>query len=149
MEKFKPNDKINRIKNSVGFVNWKTDDYHYDEIKRVCKELGKKLIVAEGIPYNQMPEFYNKLETFISLPPSCTGFNNSWVEAMACDVPKIIGNKYGIGHELPIYYVDENMSLSEAIMLAKERKYRDWVKNVYNIKKQIDKILGVFKDERG
>ena len=69
LEKFKPNKKIKKIKNSVGFVNWKTKEYHYKEIKKAAKSVSKKLIVAENIPYKQMPKFYQKLEYFISLPP--------------------------------------------------------------------------------
>jgi len=127
LEIFKPKRKIKRIKDGVGFANWKTDTYNYNEIKLAVEKNGKKLIVAGGIPNEKMPEFYNKLEAFISLPPEYTGFNLVWLEAMACGVPKIIGNKAGIGKKLPIDHIGGFSSIEEAIKNSKKRNYRKWI----------------------
>ena len=143
-EKFKPNKKIKKIKNSVGFVNWKTKDYHYEEIKLAINNLGKKLFVAENIPYEQMPKFYQKLECFISLPPKCAGFNMSWIEAMACGVPKIIGNNAGIGSRLNIDKVENFASITDAIKNCEKKKFNlDKIKEIFGIEGSVNRMLGV------
>lgn len=123
-DKFKPLIKIKRIPNSIGFANWKTDYYKYSEIESAAKKIGKKLLVAEDIPNDKMPEFYNKIETFISLPHSSAGFNMVWLEAMACGVPKIIGSNSGIGNRLPIDKIENFESIEKAILNAKKKNYR-------------------------
>ena len=123
LDLFKPNKKVKKVKNSVGFVNWKTEDYHYEEIKVACKKLGRELVVAENISYKNMPKFYQKLECFISLPPKGAGFNMSWIEAMSCGVPRIIGNDEGIGIRLNIDKIKERESMEHLIKRAKSRKY--------------------------
>jgi len=144
---FKPNRKIKKIKNSVGFVNWKTKDYNYEKIKLACKNLGKKLIVAENIPYEKMPEFYQKLECFISLPPKDAGFNMSWIEAMACGVPKIIGNNYGIGSKLPIIKIEDQGSIENAIKKANKKKYEGFFRKIdLNWKNHSNKLLEVWNE---
>ena len=143
---FKPNTKIKKIKNSVGFVNWKTEDYKYQEIKSACKKLGKKFLVAENIPYEKMPEFYQKIETFISLPPKGAGFNMSWIEAMACKVPKIIGNNEGIGIKLNIDKIREKGEVSQLIKKSIKKDYRKEIeKNGLTLKNQINKLLKIIK----
>lgn len=127
-EIFKPNKKVKKIKDSIGFANWATDEYHFSQAKKVAEKLKKKLIVAENIPKNKMPEFYRKLETFISLPPPYAGFGLVSLEAMASGVPKIIGSKFGGGYLLPITKIEDNVGdLSLAIKNAKKKDYRKWV----------------------
>ncbi len=148
LDLFKPNNKIKKIKNSVGFVNWKTDNYHYNEIKNACKNSNKKLLVAESIPYEKMPEFYQRLECFISLPPKGAGFNISWIEAMACGVPKIIGNNEGIGKKLNIDKVKKR-KLIEGIKMAKKRNYRKEIEKMnLTWKSHTSKLLEVWKNEK-
>ena len=145
-EEFEPNKKIKKIKNSVGFVNWKTNDYNYEKIKKAVKDANKKLFAAENIPYEQMPKFYQKLEYFISLPPKCTGFNMSWIEAIACGVPKIIGNNAGIGGKLNINKV--KFSISDSLKKAKKKNYRKEILNgEFNLKKNIRKLIKIFEDK--
>ena len=129
LKMFKPFKKVKKIKNSVGFVNWKTEEYNYEKIKRVCEKLGKNLIVAENVPYDKMPKFYNKLEMFVSLPPKYAGFNMSWVEAMACGVPKIIGNGAGVGNKLEIDKFKTENELIENINKVKSKNYRKHIEN--------------------
>ena len=146
LEKFKPNKKIKKIKNSVGFVNWKTKEYHYKEIKKAAKSVSKKLIVAENIPYKQMPKFYQKLECFISLPPKCTGFNMSWIEAMACGVPKIIGNNAGIGSKLNINKVENFTSIIDAIKNCENKKFDlNKIKEMFITSGSVNKMLKIWE----
>lgn len=146
LELFKPNKKIGKIKNSVGFVNWRTKAYRYDEIKMACEELGKKLVVAENVPYEEMPKFYQKLECFISLAPKGAGFNMSWIEAMACGVPKIIGNNEGVGERLNIDKIGENEPIVELINRSRGKDYRKEIKQSdLTWKNHVDKLLKVWK----
>jgi len=145
-EEFEPNKKIKKIKNSVGFVNWKTNDYNYEKIKKAVKDANKKLFVAENIPYKQMPKFYQKLEYFISLPPKCTGFNMSWIEAMACGVPKIIGNNAGIGSKLNINKVENFTSIIDAIKNCENKKFDlNKIKEMFITSGSVNKMLKIWE----
>ena len=143
---FKSNKKIKKIKNSIGFVNWKTNDYHYEEIKDVCNKLGKKMVIAEDISYEDMPKFYQKLEMFISLPPKGAGFNVSWIEAMACGVPKILGNNEGIGIKLQIDKISGSESIIDLIKKGKKNNYRKEIEKIdLSWKKSANKLLQLWK----
>jgi glycosyltransferase involved in cell wall biosynthesis len=145
---FKPVKGIKRIPNSVGFVNWKTEEYHYLEIKAVCEKLGKKFIVAEGIKYEDMPKFYSSIGAFISLPPPSTGFNLSWIEAIACGVPQVIGNDYGIGASLPITKVNNLSKI--ASVLSKRKNYNlPTIKQKYNVITQVVLLERIFSLKLG
>lgn len=147
VNRFKPKSRCKRIKNSVGFANWTTDIYNFNKIKKAVERIGKILIIAEGIPKEKMPEFFNKIEMFISLPPDYAGFNLVWMEAMASGVPKIIGNRYGVGPKLPITKIEEFKNIEDALMESKKADYRKWLlenKN-FNWEKHTEKIIDLFK----
>ena len=146
LKKFKKIKKIKKIKNSVGFANWPTDEYNFNKIKKAVNETEKKLIVTKNIQKEKMPEFYNKIEVLISLPPEYTGFNLVWLEAMSCGVPKIIGNKAGIGKKLPIDHIEDFSSIEKAIKSSKRRNYRKWVlDNNFTWENHVNKFLNVLK----
>jgi len=63
---------------------------NFHKIKKAVRAVGKKLLVADNIPPEQMPAFYNKVEMLVSIPPKYTGFGLAWLEAMACGVPCIL-----------------------------------------------------------
>lgn len=127
-EIFKPDTKIKTIKNSVGFSSWKTDAYHYNETKQAVEKLGMKFMVAENIPKDKMPDYYKKLEYFVSLPPSYAGFGLVNIEAMASGVPKIIGSNFGGGNLLPITKIEDfGKDIASAIKNAKKKDYRKWI----------------------
>lgn len=94
--------------------------YYRREITRVATDLGFRVHTAEGIPYSRMPEFYNSVDVFVSIPPRTTGFNMVWLEAMACEVPYIIGMNVGIGEILPIYKVNGIKELKTLLTTIKE-----------------------------
>ena len=146
LNKFKQIKNIKKIKNSVGFANWPTDEYNFSVMKKAVENSGKKLVIAENVPKEKMPEFYNKIEAFISLPPEYTGFNLVWLEAMSCGVPKIIGNKAGIGKKLPIDHIEDFSSIEKAIKSSKRRNYRKWVlDNNFTWENHVNKFLNVLK----
>jgi len=127
-ELFKPRTQIKKIKDSVGFASWKTDEYSFSAVKEAVKKAGKRLVIAEGVPKEKMPEFFNTLECFITLPPTYSGFGLASMEAMASGVPKIIGNMYGGCEILPITKIEEfGGDISEAILHAKKEDYRKWI----------------------
>lgn len=107
LEVFKPSQNPEFDADNVGFANWPTEFYHYGEIYDACEIANKEFILAEDLNKKQMANFYNKLNYFISLPGDITGYNLVWAEALACGVPKIIGNNAGIGPELPIHRIEE------------------------------------------
>ncbi len=144
LKKFKLNPKIKKLKNSVGFVNWKLREYNYEKIKLACEKLGKKMLIAENIPYSKMPQFYQKLETFISLPPKYAGFNMSWIEAMACGVPKVIGNDAGIGFKLNIDKIQKGESIENLLKRANKKEYRKEVR-AFNWEETSKNLLRIFE----
>jgi len=147
INKFKPSKKVKRIKNSVGFANWQTNEYNFNKIKDAVEAIGGKLRVTGKIPKEKMPDFYRKLETFISLPPTYAGFGLVYLEAMASGVPKIIGSNYGGGEILPITKIENFGSIKEAILNAKTTNYREWIiKNNFTWENAVKKLKGIFKD---
>lgn len=105
------------------YFGWIKRDYDVkteQEVKKIAEEHGLPLLIAEKIPYEKMNDFYNKLKVFASYPPEYTGFNMCWLEAQASGVPKILGNKNGIG-------------------INNLNKYKDWT-----WKKHAKKLLNLF-----
>ena len=142
---FKPSKKVKRVAGSVGFSNWKTDEYSFNAIKTAVEKCGKNLVIAEGIPKEKMPEFYRTLEYFISLPPKHAGFGLVYLEAMASNVPKIIGSNYGGGSVLPITKIEDFGDISKAIDGAKKKDYREWIlKNNFTWENAVKELLEIF-----
>lgn len=136
--------KQKRTPNSVGFANWETDFYSYDKIKKAVENLGY-IFITTGMKLKKedIPKFYNKIETFISLPPKSAGFNMSWIEAMACGVPKIIGNYNGVGKILDINHVEDFENIEDALKNAGIKKnYK--IDPKFNWEVQTNKILELF-----
>jgi len=144
---FKPNPRIKKIKDSVGFANWKTNIYNYEKIKKSVAKTGKKLITTGDILKEKMPDFYRQLEVFISLQPSYAGFGLVYLEAMASGVPKIIGNKFGGGKVLPITKIEDyDGNIEKAILNAKKRNYRKWIiENNFTWEDAVEKLIKIFE----
>ena len=95
---FRPKKAKRSKKFRLGFAQNRFDEtYRFELVKRVVDRIKDvELVVAEGIPSEEMPDFYNSLDAFISIPDKRAGFNLCWLEAMACNIPTI-GNDNGIG----------------------------------------------------
>lgn len=143
---YKPSKKIKKIKDSVGFASWKTDEYHFNEIKKTVERIGKKFIFTDNAPDEKMPDFFRQLESFISLPPKHSGFGLVYLEAMASGVPKIIGNNYGGGKMLPITKVEDYKDIGEAILNAEKKDYRKWIlDNNFTWEDAVEKLEKIFE----
>lgn len=138
--------KIKRIENSVGFANDPVKMYHFDEIKEAVMTSGKIFMPIWGINHEKMPDFYNQIETFISFPlEKIAGFNMSWLEAMSCGVPKIVGNDAGIGGMLPIDKIKDFSSIREAIEKATEKDYPTLIPDGFSWNDHVNKLLELWE----
>jgi len=144
---FKPLKGEKRIKNSVGFANAPKDIYNFDKVKKAVEKSGKKFFHVWGKDPKTMPGFYNKIETFISIPPTYTGFNLCWLEAMACGVPKIIGSNSGIGNRLPIDKIENFKSIEEAILNSKRKNYRKLISKEFSWEVMAKKTINLWKKQ--
>lgn len=66
--------------------------------KKACEELDMKLVVAQNIPYDKMPDFYNRIDCLL-IPSESEGCNNPILEAMAMN-KQVISTSVGIASEL-------------------------------------------------
>jgi glycosyltransferase involved in cell wall biosynthesis len=78
------------------------------------------------ISEKKLPDFYSSLDVFV-FPSLYEGFGVPLLEAMACEVPYIIGTDVGIGEILPIYKIKDLSELKRLLINIKER-------NVYPLK---------------
>lgn len=108
--------------------------YCSDEITKLLRELNLKYIETKGKwKYESLGKFYSMLNVFISIPYKQAGFNLVWIEAMACEVPYVIGTNDGIGEILPIYKVSNFHELKKLLKKIKGgevkplKSQRKWV----------------------
>jgi len=146
---FKKYEDIERIKNLVGLVQ----KYNLDKIATILKDLNMEFVCTNGgLKYEELGKFYSKIDIFISIPPKTTGFNMVWLEAMACEVPYIIGTNAGIGEILPIYKISSFNELKN--LLSKIRKdkikplqnQRRWIiKNRMTWKRHVNQLINLYR----
>ena len=118
---FKPVKSVEREELLVGLAQ----KYNKRKILHMVDELNLKCITTEGkLPFIKLPEFYSRIQIFISIPYKQAGFNMVWLEAMACEVPYIIGTNIGIGELLPIYKVKNFEELKETLEKIKHGKFK-------------------------
>lgn len=84
-------------RNKIGWVNKATEELDKSDIDKLADKFNLIPIIAKGIPPKEMNEWYNSLNTFISMPTKMAGFNLVWIEALAAGVPNVLGNENGIG----------------------------------------------------
>jgi len=120
----------------IGFAqNKQNPSYRYNLVKAAIEKMkGAKLVCTGGkLTDEEVVDFYNSLDAFISIPDGRAGFNLCWLEAMACNIPTI-GNNHGIGEKLPIIKVPEPPTEEDIVKAIKKamkiRKvnYREWIK---------------------
>jgi len=121
-------------------------------LKKLTQKLEAKNVEFVGfIPEKDLPEFYNSLDIFI-FPSLYEGFGVPLLEAIACEVPYIIGTNAGIGEILPIYKINSFKQLEEILKKIKERKLeplknqRRWIiENRLTWKENVNKLIEVYK----
>jgi len=135
LNKFFP---INNQRQFIGYIKKKSEEKAtYELAKKLSEGLNKEISIAENIPFDKMNEWYNSLDTFISFPNKRAGFNLCWLEAMVSGVPKIIGNYGGIGSEIPITKLGEEV---------KRIDYRTWLINSnFTWENHVNKLLEIFR----
>ncbi|MEM5855109.1 MAG: glycosyltransferase [Candidatus Aenigmatarchaeota archaeon] len=149
---FKPLKEVERKNLLVGIAQ----KYNRNKILRIIKNTGLNWISTEGkLPFEKLPEFYSTIGIFISIPYIQAGFNMVWLEAMACEVPYIIGTNVGIGEILPIYKISKFEELKNILLkirggklqpLKNQRKWiiknkLTWKNCVRNLVKVYEKII--------
>lgn len=88
---------LNKERKYIGWIKRDYDLINMKQAQKIAKENNLELSIAENIPFDEMNEWYNSLRTFISYPPSYTGFNLGWGEALLAGVLEVKGNENGIG----------------------------------------------------
>jgi hypothetical protein len=125
----------------------RTEKNTEEQVKRLAKALKMPLLVATKIPFNRMNEYYNKCKIFVSLPPVDAGFNLCWFEAMAAEVPMVIGNNEGAGIKLPIKKVEKIGEIEKIKFKSDGKFYRKWLKGKYTWKNQAKRLIEVISKE--
>lgn len=147
---FKPLKNVKRERLLVGIAQ----EYNKTKILKILEKVGLKYICTEGkLKFEKLPEFYSKIEIFISIPYKQAGFNMVWLEAMACEVPYIIGTNVGIGEKLPIYKVKNFHELEELLVEIKNgnmeslKNQRKWIiTNKLTWKNHVKKLIKVYEE---
>jgi len=104
------------------------------------------------ISEEKLPDFYNSLDVFV-FPSLYEGFGVPLLEAMACEVPYIIGTYAGIGEILPIYKIRNLNELIKLLLKIKNREImplknqRKWIiKNKLTWKEHVKKLIEVYSE---
>jgi glycosyltransferase involved in cell wall biosynthesis len=128
--------------------------YNLGKIISAVKKSGFDFIHTQNkIKYEELGKFYSKIEVFISIPYDAAGFNMVWLEAMASEVPYIIGTNAGIGEILPIYKIRNFNELRSLLLKIKDREIRPlknqrrWIiKNRLTWKNHVKKLVRIYED---
>jgi glycosyltransferase involved in cell wall biosynthesis len=98
----------------------------------------------------KLPDFYNSLDVFV-FPSFYEGFGVPLLEAMACEVPYIIGANAGIGEILPIFKIRNFEELKNLLRKIKNGKIRplknqrEWIlKNKLTWGEHVKKLVDIY-----
>lgn len=149
LKTFKSVKKIKRRKNLIGLAQ----KYNFKKITKLLKKIDLKFVYTGGKwKFGKLSRFYSMLDVFISIPYKEAGFNLVWLEAMACEVPFVIGTNAGIGKILPIYKVENFNELKKILKKIKDNKLkplknqRQWIlKNDFVWSKSVNKLLKIYR----
>jgi glycosyltransferase involved in cell wall biosynthesis len=147
---FKKYKNIKRVKNLVGLAQ----RYNLRKIISAVKKSGFDFIHTQNkMKYEDLGKFYSKIEIFISIPYEAAGFNMVWLEAMASEVPYIIGTNAGIGEILPIYKIRDFDELRNILSKIKNeeikplKNQRRWIiKNKLTWKDHVKKLIKIYSE---
>jgi|GEM_PF-3512977 len=148
--------KRNRKRTKGSLTAGVAQNYNKERIKEACIKNGFGFHDTEGkLSYSRLPDFFSGLEVFISMPYKQAGFNMVWLEAMACEVPLIIGTEAGIGSELPIYKVKNFKELEATLADIREGKLKElrgqrkWIEDNHMTWKETAKeLVKLYKEVR-
>jgi glycosyltransferase involved in cell wall biosynthesis len=150
LEKFKD---LKKKRKNLGWIDKGTEIINKKEIEEIGRKLNMSILIAKGLKYEEMNEkFYNKCKVFISFPPMCSGFQASWLEAMAAGVPIVIGNNNGAGEVQPFNKIplgeEHNIQLIiEKIKNPSKKDYKKWIKeNDFTWKRHADKLIEIWSE---
>lgn len=123
-----------------------------EKLTKIKKELSLKNVEFAGLVLEKnLPEFYGMLDVFV-FPSFFEGFGIPLLEAMACEVPYIIGTNAGIGEVFPIYKITNFSELKNLIVKIKEGKIeplknqRKWaMKKGFTWKNHVKKLTEVYE----
>jgi glycosyltransferase involved in cell wall biosynthesis len=100
----------------------------------------------------KLQDFYNSLDVFV-FPSFYEGFGVPLLEAMACEVPYIIGTNAGIGEVLPIYKIRNFNELRKILLKIKDeeikplKNQRRWIiKNKMTWKDHVKKLIKIYSE---
>ncbi|MCS7123070.1 MAG: glycosyltransferase, partial [Candidatus Aenigmarchaeota archaeon] len=124
-----------------------------EKLKIIKKTLDLENVELIGfVPEDKLPEFYNSLDILI-FPSLYEGFGIPLLEAMACEVPYVIGTSAGIGNVLPIYKINSFEELREIIAKIKNnelkplKSLRKWIaKNKFTWKDSVNKLIKLYEE---
>jgi len=147
---FKKYKNIKRVKNLVGLAQ----RYNLRKIISAVKKSGFDFVHTQNkMKYEELGKFYSKIEIFISIPYEAAGFNMVWLEAMASEVPYIIGTNAGIGEILPIYKIRDFEELRNILSKIKNeeikplKNQRRWIiKNKLTWKDHVKKLIKIYSE---
>jgi glycosyltransferase involved in cell wall biosynthesis len=123
-----------------------------NKLIRIKKKLKLNNVKFIGfVPEENLIEFYNSITIFI-FPSLEEGFGIPLVEAMACEVPYIIGTNTGIGKILPIYKFSNFRELKNVLDKIKKSKIRPlknqrrWlIKNNLTWKGHVTQLIEIYE----
>ncbi|MFH8039116.1 MAG: glycosyltransferase family 4 protein [Candidatus Aenigmatarchaeota archaeon] len=123
------------------------------KLKKLKEKLKLNNVEFAGfVKENGLPRFYNSLNVFI-FPSFYEGFGVPLLEAMACEVPYIIGTNAGIGEILPIYKISKFEELENILLKIRDgklqplRNQRKWIiKNKLTWKNCVRNLVKVYEE---
>jgi len=131
---------------TVGFVGATTEHKGLELVEQACKELDLWLAKADGIPYEEMPKFYERIDCLV-IPSISEGCNNPTLEALAMNKP-VLSTDVGISSELEgVTIVERDV---ESIKCALRRiSGRIQILEDYTIKKMANNYFSLYEQHLG
>jgi len=149
LEQFKP---LKEKREYFGWIEKGTEIITKEKIEEISKKLKLPLLIAKGFTHEEMnSKFYSKCKIFLSLPPSCAGFQASWLEAMAAGVPIVIGNNNGAGEvqpfdKIPLGKENDADFIINCIKNAKKKDYIAWIKeHDFSWNRHAKRLIEIFR----